>query len=138
VVESGTQHVTDARAAELARAYALADWRVFVLPHGIDSADKLKAAAQAVLPLDPPLNPETPMNWNAFTDSLVGGIYDVEADKIAIVWPDAGCLARSEAHSFEDAVDILGGLPEDFSPPEETHRPKDVAVVIADLANQRA
>jgi len=80
-----------------------AGWRVFLLGRATDK-EGFFAQAAASLPLDPPV--QSP-NWDAFNDSLGGGIIKRGEPAVAVVWEDANALAKWDADAFSVAYQIL-------------------------------
>ena len=56
-----------------------------------------------MLPQDPPLSGGSP-HQDAFIDSISGAFYDVDTDKVAVIWYDADNIAN---YSSEDAVEVV-------------------------------
>jgi hypothetical protein len=104
--------------------------RIFELPDGIDSKASFFDAVCAVLPLNPPLM-RMRDSWDALSDSVWGGLADVDESRLAIVWADCARLADAGAHAFRIATEILASLPGDLANPEfNVGVSKDVTVVL--------
>jgi hypothetical protein len=88
---------------------------VFSLPSGIASKDVFFDSARSVFPMNPPLARDHE-NWDALTDSLRGGLDDLDARQVVIVWPDPWLLAEFDAEAGRIATEILSRLPEDLAP----------------------
>jgi Barstar (barnase inhibitor) len=91
--------------------------RIFELPDGIASAASFFDAVCAVLPMNPPLM-RASESWDALSDSVWGGLGDLDESRLVIVWADSEPLARSDPDAFGIAVDILASLPADLANPE--------------------
>jgi len=63
--------------------------------------------AKAVLPLDPPISGS--VNWDAFRDSLYGGLDASTEQRIAIVVDDASVFRTDDPVGFETACECLFG-----------------------------
>ena len=55
-----------------------------------------------VLPQDPPLSGQ--VNGDAFIDSITGAFYDIDTDKVAVIWYDADSIV---SNASEDAIRIV-------------------------------
>jgi hypothetical protein len=116
----------------LASRSALQDdgFEVFVIPEGVESKSTFFDAVRDTFPLDPPL--EGRDVWDALDDSLSSGLLDLEARKIAVVWPDAHRFEVADPAEYEIARDILGSLAGPLSHGEWTNdgEPKEITVVL--------
>jgi Barstar (barnase inhibitor) len=106
-------------------------WDVYVLREGIRTKSAFFDAVVAAFPLDPPLRGVNDV-WDALFDSLGGGLLDVPAPRIAILWPDAYRLMRFHPREYETAVFFLSHLPEQLSHGEWTEdgSPKEALVFL--------
>ncbi len=74
------------------------------------------AQAGRDLPLDPPVL--TP-HWDAFPDSLYGGIIAAEIDKFALVWLAADVLLDHDPETFVNALQSFTDVAHDLCSPSE-------------------
>ncbi len=97
---------------------------------GRTDKDSFFEAVRRTLPLDPPLRSGSQV-WDALSDSLWGGLDDLEASRVVIVWPDAR-LRRSTRGDAGIALDILRDVAETLADVRYTAgRPTQVAVYVA-------
>ena len=68
----------------------------------VSSHAEFVAAANATLPLDPPLGEG--LSWDAFSDSLWSGIDALGAPRITVLWQRADVLSASSPAVFDQAV----------------------------------
>jgi Barstar (barnase inhibitor) len=68
----------------------------------VDSHSDFVAAANAMLPLDPPLGEG--LSWDAFSDSLWSGVDALREPRIAVLWQRADVLSRSAPAVFDAAI----------------------------------
>jgi hypothetical protein len=101
----------------------------FVLPaDGIVDRGSFFDAVRATLPVDPPLLGSR--SWDALSDSLWQGLYAHPALRIAILWPNAGAMARTAPAELETAVKVLSDVASSLAQPRTTGEPKSLAVVL--------
>ncbi|WP_181139628.1 barstar family protein [Streptomyces sp. Ru71] len=87
-------------------------------------------AVRAVLPLDPPVVGS--QSLDALSDSLWGGIYSTDDQKLAIIWEDSLHFFEDSPEGFEDACSVLAEVAESLA--DETFtvgRPKQVRVFVS-------
>jgi barstar (barnase inhibitor) len=48
--------------------------------------------------------------WEALSDSLWEGLHALNADKVAILWPDSDRLRRADSDAYASAVDMFRDL----------------------------
>jgi hypothetical protein len=64
-------------------------------------------AVRSSLPLDPPL--DGPNNkWDALSDSIWWGVFELDTPGAVILWPDAGAMKAFSPNNFEIAMYIFG------------------------------
>ena len=105
-------------------------WTVFELP-GTEISDHSSFfdAVRRSLPLSPPLLGDA--SWDALSDSIWGGLDELEADRIAIVWRETRQLMEGDRSAYEVAVEVLQGISDTIADPEFTAgEPKQVVVVL--------
>lgn len=76
---------------------------------GSEVTDQPSFMAQAAVSLPLPEG-ATLRGWDGFADHLWGGLYDVEAERVAILWTDAHVLLQHDLQSFLVAVESLAGV----------------------------
>jgi hypothetical protein len=101
-------------------------WTVYVLPEGIVDKRSLIRGVRDTVPLDPPLSGDD--NWDAFLDSLRGGIEEAPGDRIAIVWPGARRFA--DPAPYANALDILRDVVATVGNPEFAGEDTKALVVV--------
>jgi hypothetical protein len=103
---------------------------VYVLPgHAVIDRESVFKAIRASCPLDPPLHGNR--NWDALSDSLWNGLYELEQDCILIVWPDADALRRAAPDEHQVALEVLADIAETLADPKFTGgKPKRVKIVL--------
>jgi hypothetical protein len=105
-------------------------WRVFVLGPTKDKATFIADAA-ARLPLAPAVRTA---NWDAFADSLGGGLMKLEDDAIAIVMEHADGLLQGDPPAFSTALSILSDTVYTLADPDMTGgRPTKRLLVLLDM-----
>lgn len=71
-----------------------------------------------VLPTDPPLAKKDSPNFDAFSDSIRGGISEQESDKVAVIWTKAQNIANNNLNDLFRIIqifyDISTSLSEDY------------------------
>ena len=104
--------------------------RVFVLPSGIKDKRAFFEGIRKSLPLDPPIVSDR--SWDALSDSLWGGLYNVDASSVAIIWPGSAEMAKAQPEDFEIARSVLSDLTESLADAGFTvGNVKQVVVVLA-------
>ena len=84
--------------------------QVFTLPSGIASKEDFFDVARSVFPLNPPLARDHD-NWDALRDSVWGGLDDLDATHVVVIWPDPWMLADLDPEAGAIAAEILSELP---------------------------
>ena len=80
------------------------NYRVFELDgKTIEDPESFFQEVKRVLPLDPPLSG----SWDAFADSLWGGIDKLASPRIAIIWKDSERMVGAALSDFLTAIDCL-------------------------------
>ena len=82
-------------------------WPVYTLPGAPESKDGFIASIKSVLPLDPTIQLG---NWDAMSDSLWEGLHLLNAEKVAVVWPESDRLRRGDPDAYSIALDIFDSL----------------------------
>lgn len=60
--------------------------RIFILPKDIVDKASFFEAAKKIFPLNPPIEGNR-QNWDALSDSIWQGFFDLQERKIAVIWP---------------------------------------------------
>ena len=81
-------------------------WKAFLLADDIGSREEFIAFACKSLPLDPPLE-VTSHKWDALSDSLGGGIHELEAFGVVFFWPGSEKLRVNEPDAYQEIVSIF-------------------------------
>ena len=106
-----------------------AGYRTFVLPEGVNDRASFFDAVRSTLPLDPPV--VSSHSWDALSDSLWEGLFALEDQRIAILWPGTHTMAHTAAPDLEMALNVLRDVTGSLADPTATsNRPKVVAVVV--------
>ncbi len=116
---------------EVIEGAKLAAWLVFELDgRKIADRNSFFDCARANLPMDPPLFSNR--SWDAFSDSLWGGIDALPESKILIVWRKANTMASASCSDFEIAKGILLELANSLGCSDDTDgNPKEVCIIVA-------
>jgi hypothetical protein len=96
----------DANAESVRRQLVREGWRVFDLPTGIVDERSLFEAVRRSLPLDPPLGRFRDV-WDAMSDSIFGGLAALDAERVAVIWPNAAQMAEQSPDEFSIAKEVL-------------------------------
>lgn len=112
------------------RALERSGCRVLELPaHGIVDRASLFDAVRSSLPLDPPVVGSR--SWDALSDSLWEGLRQLDASRIAIVWPNAGALQARASPDFDAAVSVLSDVAATLEDARATlGHPKRLSIVV--------
>jgi hypothetical protein len=86
-----------------------AGWTVLVLPPEITDKASFFDAMCAGCPLDPPLM-RVRLVWDALSDSLWGGLDALEADKVAVLWPQSGTMEKLSPVDYAIARDVMSSV----------------------------
>jgi Barstar (barnase inhibitor) len=104
--------------------------RVFLPPGGIKDKRAFFEGIRKSLPLDPLVVGDR--SWDALSDSLWGGLYNVDTSSIAIIWPGSSEMAKAQPEDFEIAKSALSDLTESLADAKATvGNVKQVVVVLA-------
>jgi hypothetical protein len=95
-------------AADLAIVLEQDGYHILYL-NGLAVVDKPSLLAQAKLDL-PAVPDLEPHNWDALSDYLWNGLFDLPHDRIALVWKDAHVLAHSDLQTLLEAVRVITDL----------------------------
>jgi RNAse (barnase) inhibitor barstar len=89
---------------------------VYTLPgRGIDGKAQFFNAVKETLPLDPSLG--TGLVWDALSDSLYGGLSNVEAPRVALIWPNAASMRTKAPKDYQVAVSVLRQVAQQLKSP---------------------
>lgn len=87
-------------------------------------------AVRTALPMDPPLVGS--QSLDALSDSLWSGLYDLDADSVAIFWTDSSDYETVASHGYSVVLEILRDITSSLTDQELTNgNPKNVAVYVS-------
>jgi hypothetical protein len=90
-------------------------------------------AFRSTFPLDPPI--QSARSWDALSDSLWEGLYQLDSDLVCIFWSDAAGFADASPVEYQTAIAVFEHVTESLGESRFTvDRPKTVAVFISDPA----
>lgn len=88
------------------------------------------AAVRAQLPQDPPLGTYRDV-WDALADSLFGGLDEMDASVITVVWTGSDRFRRAAPGDYAMALEVLRDVTSQLADPEATaSRPTLVRVLV--------
>jgi|SRR5215475_4721081 len=128
-IKAGLSRVQDLDIERLTSEATSAGFKVFVLKPGIDTRESFFESIREAIPLDPPI--VGTQSWDALSDSLWGGLYSVDQDRILIVWPKSTAMAAMSQEDHQIAIDVLNDVVTSLADRESTQeRPKSVTVLL--------
>lgn len=128
MLDSGV-HLLESRDARESMGRYVEGWEKFYLPKRISSKDEFFDAVRSVLPLDPPL--QSNRSWDALEDSVWSGLYDLNAEKIVIVWPDFSVMADNDPEEAKAARGVFESISKTISDNTVTvGNPKTLLVIL--------
>jgi Barstar (barnase inhibitor) len=128
--EAGVHVVTVEQASGLAEEAERLRWPVFVID-GPRTSIQFWRQVVATLPLDPPIMSRGGLVWDALSDSLAGGIGELEARQAMIWWKDSRHLARRDREAYAIVISVLRQVVETLGEPEYTlGNPTGVTVLV--------
>jgi hypothetical protein len=99
-------YVEETEVEETVRALKAEGFDVYVLSTARDSRHgALFDAVRATCPLDPDLVSDR--SWDAFVDSLTGGLLEVDHDRFALVWTGSAAMRDDNPAAYETAELVL-------------------------------
>jgi barstar (barnase inhibitor) len=88
-------------------------------------------AVRASLPLDPPVM--SSCNWDALSDSLWQGLYDLGVPRVVIMWPDSAPFRAETPQDFDIALAVLADVAEVLADQRATvGKPVEVGVYVGE------
>lgn len=113
---------------------------LFALPPGIRTEAEFFAAARSCLPLVPPLRTDyrdrdgrPTESWDAFDDSLFGGLMELPQPRAVVAWRDPWILAEADPDTGRAAIDILLRLPAGGGDPDINGGPtKEILIILGE------
>ncbi|GJM24301.1 MAG: hypothetical protein DHS20C16_07160 [Phycisphaerae bacterium] len=99
---------------------------------GLRATDKRSfiESVKSVIPMDPPLAGNN--HWDAFSDSLFGGVSELATKQVVIVWRNSNTMAQQSSEDYAIALECLDQLCNDVGDPKISCEPaKDVFVLLA-------
>lgn len=129
--ESGLTWVRGDEMHSLASSVARQGYRVYsITTAGGSGRAAFFNAVRAALPLDPPVL--SSRSLDALSDSLWGGIYSTDDQKIAIIWEDSSRFFEDTPEDFEGACSVLTEVTEALADRTFTAgQPKQVRVFVS-------
>jgi hypothetical protein len=104
-------------------------WRVYYLPAGITDRSTFFDSVRDSLPLDPPVAGDRA--WDALSDSLWEGLYQLPEKRIAIIWNDTDRFRDLNPGDAETAEQIMSHVARLLADPAATvGHPKCLTVFI--------
>ncbi len=92
---------------------------MFFLSSGVGGGqDAFFEAVRASVPLDPPLMSNR--KWDALSDSLFGGLAELGADRILLVWTDLAEMVAAAPGEAEIALEVLTDVADTLAEPKYT------------------
>jgi len=127
----GVHEVTSEEAASAVQEASSTGAMVFALSsEGASTRADFFDAVRASLPLDPPLIGSR-TKWEALSDSLWGGIDELDSSVVVIIWTGASDLHRNAPDDFATAMAVLRDLTSSLGKWEDTAgEPKQVCVYV--------
>lgn len=128
--ERGLHYMTIVDIDATRRELEASGWRVLVLPEGITDRRSFFDGVRSRIPLDPPVLGDR--KWDALSDSLWSGLDSLDADRIAIIWPESRTMAELAPDDFDIARTILADVTASLADAEATAgEPKEVTAMLA-------
>jgi Barstar (barnase inhibitor) len=129
---SGVVKISSGSVAAIIEEARRAGAAVYKLPsNAVTNKAEFFEAVRRMLPLDPPLVGSR-LVWDALSDSMFGGLVNLDAGRIAIIWPNAEAIHAASPADYEMALSVLRQVIQQLRSPLTTvGRPKDVTVYLA-------
>lgn len=102
-------------------------YRVFSLPSGISDRGALIRAVKAAVPLDPPIQGDD--SWDAFSDSLWGGLDSLETRGVALLWPGSAQLREKQPEDYAIAGEVFADICSTLVTAQATSALKQIVVL---------
>lgn len=123
------QRMSSEDAHSAANQLAANGWVVFKLPDDLrDRQAFLQALVGMKFPLDPPMT--VVRSWDALLDSVRGGLQDLDAERVAIVWPDPSAMKLRAPDDLGGIMLILGDVAAHAPAWAKAGAPADLRVVV--------
>lgn len=114
-------------AAAAANHFRELGYRVFCLPSGISDRGALIRAVKAAVPSDPPMRGDD--NWDAFSDSLWGGLDSLETRGVALLWPVSAQLKETHPGDYAIASEVFADICSTLVTDQATSALKQIVVL---------
>ena len=101
---------------ELVANLESAGWRTYVIAREPMSKAEFFEAVKASIPTDPPLGPHP--NWDGLLDSVRNGLTELNAERVAIVWPKSSMFAAADPAAYKVAREVLTDVVMDVIDPK--------------------
>jgi hypothetical protein len=103
---------------------------LYVDTRGMCSREAVVRALGDGIPMDPPIT--SGRIWDAVEDSLWGGLFGLEEDKIVILLTGSASFAHDEPNEFATMLDVLRCVARELADASCTHdHPKMVCVYVS-------
>lgn len=103
------ERVDDTELERIIHELRSSGWAVFVLSEHIRTTHDFMESVRGTMPLNPPVPTD---HWDGLTDSLQTGLYELDEDRIAIVWKRSELMRSSSPDELEIALGTLTDLME--------------------------
>jgi len=80
-----------------------------------DEITFFKEIVNQSLPLDPPLSLSGNVNYDAFNDSLWGGLSEISSEKVALIWTDFNKMLDKGFNDFLQISDCIYTIAENLT-----------------------
>lgn len=101
--------------SDVRSALTAAEFKVYRLS-GITSVEDFFLHVRDDLPMAPPISGQ--VHWDAFSDSLWGGLDETGDERIAIFWENADQLLMKDSESFQIAIEIFSHVASSLANPQ--------------------
>ncbi len=85
-------------------------------------------AMKATFPMDPPLVGND--HWDAFSDSLFGGLDELDAKQVVLVWMNSELMEQKANGDYQIALECLGDVCEILANPQRSNCAKTEFTVL--------
>lgn len=128
---SGLHHLGPSDLEAVLGAARSGGWTLFELDGSeIVDCKSFFDRAREILPMAPPLLGSH--SWDALSDSVWGGLYELDTKKLLVVWRDANQMASRARSDYDIAIEILNDLARDMGSAKDTGgKPKRVCIILA-------
>jgi hypothetical protein len=115
----GVTVIDPSQAQEVGDEAARRDVLIYVISTGGQAGrDVFFDAVRRTLPLNPPIM--SSRSWDALTDSLWQGIYELNRPRVVILWPDSSPFSDAAPGDFEIALSVFDQVASELADVEVT------------------